>query len=159
MTSNTCTTTITQVGEPSTNECVGVHPAIQAARISGSTWSRFKRRVLILGAGQLATDLCRALLSKRTGMYEVIGFLDQDPMRVGERHGILSSVEHTTSYLRLLSCTALKSKRPVLRSAGGNCMYNRRYESDGHGSRGRASPWRRWNWSMPRSSCMQQLQK
>jgi len=37
-------------------------PAVQAARISRSTWSRFKRRVLILGAGQLATDLCQTIL-------------------------------------------------------------------------------------------------
>lgn len=37
-------------------------PAIQAARISRSTWSRFKRRVLILGAGQQATDTCQSIL-------------------------------------------------------------------------------------------------
>ncbi len=60
-------------------------PAVQAPRSPQSTWSWFKRRVLILGAGKLATDLCQILLSKRTAMYEVVGFLDQDPKRVGEQ--------------------------------------------------------------------------
>ena len=60
-------------------------PAVQAARIWRSTWSRVKRRVLILGAGQLATDFAEHCCLKRTGMDEVIGFLDRDPGRVGER--------------------------------------------------------------------------
>ena len=69
--------------------------AVQSVCTSRSTWSRFKRRVLILGTGQLATDLCRTLLSKRTGMYDVIGFVDSK--RVGERlvnPGIIGTYDH-----------------------------------------------------------------
>lgn len=48
-------------------------------------WSPLKKRILILGSGKLATDLCQVLLSKRTRLFEVVGFLDQDSRRVGER--------------------------------------------------------------------------
>jgi len=43
-------------------------PAVQAARISRSTWSHFKNRVLILRAGQLATDLCQSILIIAPGL-------------------------------------------------------------------------------------------
>ncbi len=44
-----------------------------------------KRRVLILGVGPLAIDLCEVLLSRRSHFSEVVGFLDKDASRVGER--------------------------------------------------------------------------
>ena len=49
------------------------------------SFPKFTRRVLILGVGPLARDLCQTLLSKRTGFTEVVGFLDKDASRVGER--------------------------------------------------------------------------
>lgn len=45
----------------------------------------FKRRILILGVGPLAQDLCQVLLSKRSRFSEVVGFLDKDTSRVGEQ--------------------------------------------------------------------------
>ena len=44
-----------------------------------------RKRVLILGTGPLAKDLCQTLLSKRRKFTEVVGFLDGDSTRVGER--------------------------------------------------------------------------
>ncbi|MBV6471711.1 MAG: hypothetical protein NBKEAIPA_03651 [Nitrospirae bacterium] len=41
--------------------------------------------MLILGVGPLARDLCQTLLAKRTGFTEVVGFLDKDATRIGER--------------------------------------------------------------------------
>src|SRR5918993_3162206 len=49
------------------------------------SFPKFTRRILILGVGPLARDLCQTLLSKRTGFTEVVGFLDKDASRVGER--------------------------------------------------------------------------
>ena len=47
-------------------------------------WPAVKRRVLILGVGQLAKDLCQVLLSRGTWFTEVIGFLAKDQSYVGE---------------------------------------------------------------------------
>jgi sugar transferase (PEP-CTERM system associated) len=44
-----------------------------------------RKRVLILGSGFLAKDLCQVLLSRRRRFLEVVGFLDGDNSRVGER--------------------------------------------------------------------------
>jgi hypothetical protein len=49
------------------------------------SFPKLTRRILILGVGPLARDLCQTLLSKRTGFTEVVGFLDKDASRVGER--------------------------------------------------------------------------
>jgi sugar transferase (PEP-CTERM system associated) len=49
------------------------------------SFPKLRRRVLILGVGPLARDLCQIMLSKRTGFTEVVGFLDKDSSRVGER--------------------------------------------------------------------------
>ena len=43
------------------------------------------QRILILGTGDLAKDLCQALISKKRPLVSVVGFLDQNPKRVGER--------------------------------------------------------------------------
>jgi sugar transferase (PEP-CTERM system associated) len=47
-------------------------------------WPVVKRRVLILGVGQLAKDLCQVLLSRSAWFTEVIGFLAKDRERVGD---------------------------------------------------------------------------
>ncbi len=44
-----------------------------------------KKHVLILGTGRLAQELCQSMIAKRTGAYKVVGFLDRDVSRVGER--------------------------------------------------------------------------
>ena len=49
------------------------------------SFPKFKRRVLILGVGPLARDLCQTLLSKKSGFTEVVGFLDKNSSRIGER--------------------------------------------------------------------------
>lgn len=46
---------------------------------------QFRTRLLILGTGQLARELCEALIENHSGAYEVVGFLDRDPTHVGER--------------------------------------------------------------------------
>jgi sugar transferase (PEP-CTERM system associated) len=44
-----------------------------------------KKRLLILGTGQLAIDLCHVILSRNRWLIEVVGFLDGKADRVGER--------------------------------------------------------------------------
>ncbi len=51
--------------------------------------ARLKKRVLILGSGQMATDLCRVLLAKRTSFVEVVGFLDRSANGNGQYPGRL----------------------------------------------------------------------
>ncbi len=46
---------------------------------------RFRKRLLILGVGQQAKELGQVLVAQRDSRYKVIGFLDRDPTRVGER--------------------------------------------------------------------------
>ncbi len=52
-----------------------------------ATWHMpgFKKRLLILGTGQLAVDLCEAILSQNRWLVNVVGFLDGKAERVGER--------------------------------------------------------------------------
>jgi len=51
-----------------------------------------RKKVLILGAGQLAKELGRVLVAKRDA-YEVIGFLHRDVAEVGERLFIIGTYE------------------------------------------------------------------
>ena len=46
-----------------------------------------KRRVVILGSGQLASEVYYALVTKRRGNMEVVGFIDQKPTEVGHQFG------------------------------------------------------------------------
>lgn len=55
---------------------------VQTAPVQ-SSWLPLKRRVLILGSGQLATDLCKVLMGKRSRFVDIVGFLDKDPRKVG----------------------------------------------------------------------------
>jgi len=55
-----------------------------------------RSRVLILGADRLAKDLGDVLMSRAKFRYDLIGYLDMDPSRVGERfvnRGIIGTVE------------------------------------------------------------------
>jgi len=67
------------------------HLSATAIRLAG-----LRRRLLILGTGQLAKDLCHTLISKRGSLTEVVGFLDRDSTRIGERlinPGIIGTYE------------------------------------------------------------------
>jgi sugar transferase (PEP-CTERM system associated) len=44
-----------------------------------------KKRLLILGTGQLAIDLCHVILSQNKWLVDIVGFLDGKTERVGER--------------------------------------------------------------------------
>jgi sugar transferase (PEP-CTERM system associated) len=44
-----------------------------------------KKRLLILGTGQLAVDLCHVIVSQNRWMVDIVGFLDAKGERVGER--------------------------------------------------------------------------
>jgi sugar transferase (PEP-CTERM system associated) len=46
---------------------------------------QFRTRLLILGTGQLAKELCEVLVGNHSGAYEVVGFLDRDPAQIGQR--------------------------------------------------------------------------
>ncbi len=46
-----------------------------------------KRRMLILGSGKLAVDLCRIVLDRQRWTTEIVGFLDKEPGRIGQRLG------------------------------------------------------------------------
>lgn len=45
----------------------------------------FKKRLLIIGTGQLAVDLCEVILSQNRWLVNIVGFLDGKAERVGER--------------------------------------------------------------------------
>lgn len=45
----------------------------------------FKKRLLILGTGQLAVELCQVILSQKRALVNVVGFLDGKAERVGEQ--------------------------------------------------------------------------
>jgi len=62
---------------------LGSFPRQQAS--VASRLLRLKKRILVLGTSQLAVDLCKELSAQRQWGAEVIGFLDADPDRVGER--------------------------------------------------------------------------
>ncbi len=47
----------------------------------------WKRRVLILGSGKLAIDLCQILLDRQRWTTEIVGFLDKEPGRIGQLLG------------------------------------------------------------------------
>jgi len=44
-----------------------------------------KKRILILGTGQLAVDLCHVIVSQKRWLVDIVGFLDGKSERVGER--------------------------------------------------------------------------
>ena len=54
------------------------------------TWNTLslRRRILILGAGKFAEELCQVVLSQRFGMVEIVGALATENERVEEILGI-----------------------------------------------------------------------
>ena len=55
-----------------------------------------KKRILILGTGPLAVDLCEAIVSQGRPLVEIVGFLDGKDNRVGDQlvqHGIIGTYD------------------------------------------------------------------
>lgn len=66
------------------------------ARTTSGPLSWFRKRVLVLGTGQLAMDLCQVLTSSHVRLHKVVGFLERDTSRVGSSLmgvGILGTFE------------------------------------------------------------------
>src|SRR6266545_261605 len=57
--------------------------AISRIAVTSRPWSLLKKRILILGSGQLAIDVVQTVRSRRMTFYEVVGFVDSAPERVG----------------------------------------------------------------------------
>ncbi len=65
-----------------------IHPPSTEWREAATRPSRGPRRrnrLLILGTGEFAKDLCRSVLRKRGKGYEVVGFVDRDGSQIGQR--------------------------------------------------------------------------
>jgi sugar transferase (PEP-CTERM system associated) len=72
-------------------------PALPSTGFKNGLLTPLKRRVLILGSGQLASDLSRVLLEQRMGMTEIVGFIDReksDPGVIGTYDQLFEIVEH-----------------------------------------------------------------
>jgi undecaprenyl-phosphate galactose phosphotransferase len=68
----------------------------------------FRRRVLILGAGKTGNLIYRALMKEPNYGYDIMGFLDDDPGKVGRKIDGLKvhrGVERASSYLKSCSIT------------------------------------------------------
>lgn len=76
-----------------------------------------KRRLLILGTGQLARDLCQSVLQRRIRYYDVVGFIDRNGARVGERLvnpaivGTYDNLFQIVEYLRVSTIVACLEDR------------------------------------------------
>lgn len=75
---------------------VGSAAVRRPARRKAIGFLNLKRRVLILGAGRLAQELCRVLIARSGNSVEVVGFLDVNTDRLGAslvRHKIIGSYD------------------------------------------------------------------
>jgi sugar transferase (PEP-CTERM system associated) len=66
------------------------HPDLEqrtARKRAGEGWRKFgpRKRVLIVGHGELAEQVCHALLCQRKQLWEVVGFLADTPARNGKQ--------------------------------------------------------------------------
>ena len=85
--------------------------------VEKSVFSPLRKRVLILGSGFLARDLCKILLSKGSRSYEVVGF--------AVREGRGCSIAHRSAPSpRGESCPsrAVQNHEPLSVSAGGQTV-------------------------------------
>lgn len=68
---------------------------------------RNRERILILGTGKVGINLCRKLLTRSDLDFEIVGFLDDDPRRLGEKLvnpgiiGTIDNLEHIVSSERV----------------------------------------------------------
>lgn len=90
-----------------------------------SYWGQFQgrsageggKRVLIIGAGDVGEMLLRDISRNRPGSYDVVGFVDDDPRKVGTRiHGceVLGSVGEMASICQRKGVEELIIARPTL---------------------------------------------
>ena len=64
-----------------------VMPSLTETSIPSPKLYKRKRRVVILGCGPLASEVYHALVAKRRGTMEVVGFIDQKSSEVGHQFG------------------------------------------------------------------------
>ena len=68
--------------EASLNPSAIIMPHIDGLRCNPFQWLRLKKRVMIVGDGNLAQDLARVLVHDRSHRYDLVGFLSGDRSRV-----------------------------------------------------------------------------
>ena len=66
------------------NNSLQTLPKLRQPSGSALRLPRYRTRLLILGTGKLARELAEALITNRRHGYRVIGFLDRNPVRMGE---------------------------------------------------------------------------
>ena len=64
------------------NTAVGINPSVTETTVPRPKFYNLKRRVLILGCGQLASEVYHILVTKRQATMEVVGFVDREPSQV-----------------------------------------------------------------------------
>ena len=77
-------------------------PALLRSPRSIGVLSRLRNRVLILGSGQLANDVCHVLQSKRVRLSEVVGVLGPSHDQVGEglaNPGVIGTYENLFEFV------------------------------------------------------------
>lgn len=87
-----------------TKESVGTLRVRPRSPIADLSLPSPRSRVLILGADRLAKDLGDILTSRAKFRYDLVGFLDMDPSRVGERvvnRGIIGTIEQLNEVVEL----------------------------------------------------------
>src|SRR5579885_1035920 len=84
---------------------------------------RSQERILILGSAQVGIDLCRKLLARNDLNFKIVGFLDDNPARVGEKlvnPGIIGTINELPDVVRrekinrvILSLPDRRGRMPV----------------------------------------------
>ena len=108
------------------NKDAVVEPELQLCRFAGDaypTWDTLspRRRILILGGGKFAGELCRVVRSQRFGMVEIIGALVGGNERIEQNQdvpGIIGTYEQVARVVEVKKVTTvvvcLEDRRSVL---------------------------------------------
>jgi sugar transferase (PEP-CTERM system associated) len=70
---------------------------------------KWQQKVLIVGSGKVAKQTAQAILDRKSATFEVLGFIDRDPSRIGERilnPGIIGAYDQL--------CQIVERERPVV---------------------------------------------
>lgn len=108
------------------NKEAAVEQELQLCRFTGGlslTWDALspRRRILILGGGKFAGELCRVVQSQRFGMVEIVGALVAENERIGKNQdvpGIIGTYEQVAGVVEEQKVTTvvvcLEDRRSVL---------------------------------------------